>query len=47
MSGEPDPAPQDREPPPVFGSWSRAYAIVLGELAIVVALLYALTRWAE
>ena len=47
MSGEPQQLPEPEEPPPVFGTWSRAYALVIGELALVVALLYALSRWAE
>ena len=35
------------DPPPVLSSWPRLYAVVLGELAVVVALLYALGRWAS
>ncbi len=34
----------DREPPPILGSWSRVYAVVVAELAVVIALLYLLTR---
>ena len=33
-------------PPPVLGSWRNVYALVLAALAVVIALLYALTRWA-
>lgn len=32
-------------PPPLLGSWRKVYAFVLGELAVTVALFYALTRW--
>lgn len=28
-------------------NWRRMYALVLGELAVLVALFYALTRWAS
>ncbi|MGA7616720.1 MAG: hypothetical protein WBX15_16220 [Thermoanaerobaculia bacterium] len=28
----------DKEPPPILGSWPRLYAIVLGELALLIAL---------
>jgi hypothetical protein len=41
---EPDAA---QEPPPVLGSWPRAYAVLLIELALTVALLYLLARWAS
>ena len=34
------------EPPPVLGAWRTVYLLVVGELALVVALLYALTQWA-
>lgn len=37
-------APED--PPPLLSSWRNLYALVLVELGLVVALLYALTRWA-
>jgi hypothetical protein len=32
------------ERPPVLGSWRAIYAVVLGALALVVALLWALTE---
>ena len=35
------------EPPPLLGSWRAIYALVLGELALLVVSLYALTRWAS
>ena len=38
MSGEPDP------PPPVLGSWGALYAVVLGDLALTVLLMWWLTR---
>lgn len=34
-------------PPPVIGSWRKIYALVLAELAALIALFYALTRWAS
>jgi len=34
-------------PPPVLGSWRNAYALVAGMLAALIALFYALTRWAS
>jgi hypothetical protein len=33
--------------PPVFARWRDVYVLVLVELALVVAALYALTRWAS
>lgn len=38
-------APDD--PPPFLRSWRNVYALVFGELCVIVALLYALTRWAS
>jgi hypothetical protein len=35
------------EPPPVLGSWRHVYALVVAVLAILIALFYALTRWAS
>ena len=35
------------EPPPLLGVWRNLYALVLAELAVLVALFYALTRWAS
>lgn len=32
------------EPPPVLGRWSRLYLLVALELAVVIAVLYLLTR---
>ena len=34
-------------PPPFLRRWRNVYVLVLAELALVVALLYALTRWAS
>ena len=34
------------EPPPLLGTWRNVYALVLAELAVLIALFYALTRWA-
>ncbi len=33
------------QPPPVFGSWRRAYLVVALNLAVTIALGYLLTRW--
>ena len=37
----------ESEPPPVLSSWRNVYAVVLGVLAVLIALFYALTRWAS
>ena len=46
---EPDrtPSPADETPPPLLGTWRNLYLVVLGELAVLVAVFYALTRWAS
>ena len=33
------------DPPPPLGSWRAMYVLVLAELAVLVAVFYALTRW--
>ena len=33
------------EPPPILGSWTALYAVVIGELVLVIALCYGLSRW--
>ena len=35
------------QPPPFLSRWRNVYALVLVELAVVVGLFYALTRWAS
>jgi len=35
------------EPPPVLGSWRNVYALIVLVLAVLIALFYALTRWAS
>jgi hypothetical protein len=35
------------DPPPFLGSWRNVYLLVLIELAILVALFFAATRWAS
>lgn len=40
-------APADEAPPPVLGTWRNIYLLVLGQLAALVALFYALGRWAS
>ncbi len=32
-------------PPPILGSWRALYAVVIGELVLVIALCHWLTRW--
>jgi hypothetical protein len=39
--------PELDEPPPLLGSWQRLYAVVIFDLLLCTALLYALTRWAR
>ncbi len=34
------------EPPPLLGSWRNVYALIVVVLAVLIALFYALTRWA-
>ena len=36
-----------RDPPPLLGSWRNVYALVVVVLAALIALFYALTRWAS
>lgn len=40
------PAPAE-EPPPFLRRWRNVYLLVLGELAVLVVLFYALARWAS
>ncbi len=40
--GRPVPGPDDA--PPLLGSWPRLYALVLGFLALLVALFHAFTQ---
>jgi hypothetical protein len=35
----------DEDPPPFLGTWPRVYAAVLAYLALLIATLYALTRF--
>jgi hypothetical protein len=35
------------DPPPFLGSWRNVYLLVAIELAVLVALFYAFTRWAS
>lgn len=37
----------DDTPPPLLGTWRNLYALVLGELAVLVLVFYALTWWAS
>lgn len=34
-------------PPPVLGSWRNVYVLVAVALCVLIALFYALTRWAS
>ena len=48
MSAAPEPRRDEPEtPPPILGSWRRLYLLLLAELAALVALFSALTRWAS
>jgi hypothetical protein len=38
------PAPDGEERPPFGGSWRALYAIVIGNLALLILLFYAFTR---
>ena len=38
---------RDDQPPPLLGTWKNVYLLVLGELALLVALFAAITRWAS
>jgi hypothetical protein len=42
----PEPDPQDPAPPHL-GSWRNVYALIVLVLAVLIALFYALTRWAS
>ena len=39
-----EPRPEMNDAPPVLGSWRNIYLFVLGTLALLVALFWALTR---
>lgn len=39
--------PDGEEPPPILGSWKRLYALVLFNLAALIALFYLFTKWFE
>ena len=47
MADDPLPAPPDDGPPPVLSTWRNVYLLILGELALLVATFYALTRWSS
>jgi hypothetical protein len=36
-----------QEPPPVFKTWSGAYAVVLGALALLIVVFYVFTKTFE
>jgi hypothetical protein len=38
---------RESEPPPLLSSWRNVYALVVTVLAVLIALFYALTRWAS
>jgi hypothetical protein len=44
MTDERRPPGDDEEPPPIGGSWRALYAIVLLNLAVLIALFYVFTR---
>jgi hypothetical protein len=37
----------DAEQPPILGNWRNVYLVVLGWLAVVIAVCYAFTRYFE
>ena len=37
----------ETDPPPFLGRWRNVYLLVAIELAVLIALFYALTRWAR
>ena len=41
------PPDSESEAPPFLSRWRNVYALVLVELAVVVLVLYLLTRWAS
>jgi len=47
LADEPAQKIDPEAPPPLLGSWRNLYLLVLGELAVVVLLFWALTRWAS
>ena len=44
---DPHHQPEGDPPPPLFGSWRNLYWLLLGELVLLVAGFYALSRWAS
>ena len=34
-------------PPPLLGSWNNLYWLLVGELVLLIAAFYALSRWAS
>jgi hypothetical protein len=43
-AGAPEPRPELDDAPPLLGSWRNIYLLVLGNLALLVALFWAITR---
>ena len=35
------------EPPPILGTWKNLYVFVIGELVLLMVILWALGRWAS
>ena len=44
ISAAPDKSAPEDEPPPFGGSWARLYAVVLGNLALLILLFYFFTK---
>jgi hypothetical protein len=40
-------APSPEDPPPLLGRWRNVYLLVALELAALIGLFYAITRWAS
>ena len=45
--GAPPPPEPPEAPPPILGEWRNVYGVVVGVLLALVALFYAVTRWAS
>jgi len=47
VSGAPTPPAHDLDAPPLLKSWRNLYILLVVEISTLVALFYALTRWAS
>ncbi len=44
MTNPPEPRPEMDDAPPILGSWRNIYLLLLGTLALLIALFGAITR---